>query len=180
MSLNSFRINKTLKLRLLFLKSSSCLNSFRINKTSNRSESRQGVRLVWIPSVLTRLSNCQIYFSIFSTVWIPSVLTRLSNGWYNIFLTLSVWIPSVLTRLSNLSLFAYTCQGVWIPSVLTRLSNRLACISTHRRVWIPSVLTRLSNFNRICVTLLYCLNSFRINKTSNLKSGSRRVVIFLR
>ena len=77
------------------------LNSFRINKTLKLAQGGSHIRIVWIPSVLTRLSNCQIYFVTFSTVWIPSVLTRLSNQYTPFSTRPSVWIPSVLTKLSN-------------------------------------------------------------------------------
>ena len=100
--LNSFRINKTLKQEQEYARVHGCLNSFRINKTLKLRHNDSGISIVWIPSVLTRLSNSPRWPHRNHQVWIPSVLTRLSNITDRILSVCPVWIPSVLTRLSNL------------------------------------------------------------------------------
>ena len=55
--LKSFRINKTLKHTSTAHITTLSLKSFRINKTLKQCQTCQNQRLVWNPSVLTRLSN---------------------------------------------------------------------------------------------------------------------------
>ena len=60
--LNSFRINKTLKQEQEYARVHGCLNSFRINKTLKLRHNDSGISIVWIPSVLTRLSNASGWY----------------------------------------------------------------------------------------------------------------------
>ena len=76
--------------------------------------------------------------------------------------TLKLSIPYVLTA------------TVLNPSVLTRLSNSTILISVNRFVLNPSVLTRLSNSGDRNLHVLFCFESFRINKTLKRKRMSAK------